>query len=152
MLFGGLNMKIKGYFPRIKDANRAIKNLKDEGYNKAFLDINDHQMDKMSIQTNNPGTENGGSYSALTLGSGEEVIDDVSKTPLMAASPMASGMGEFDEISGFRCSIEININDDDYEAVDEIISNNGGTLKDPNLNLPSRVKTIDDSSVRIPRI
>lgn len=145
-------MFIKGYFPTIKNANNAIKELKDKGHTDAVLDINDHQIDKMSIQTNNPGTENGGSYSALTLGSGEEVIDDVSKTPLMAASPMASGMSGFEEISGFRCSIEMDISDNEYEAVKEIIRKNDGTLKDPNLNLSSKVRTTNDSFINIPRV
>lgn len=140
-------MKIEGYFRSIKDAKKAEVALKKANCKNVYIDMNEHNSNNMDPRTNAPGTENGASLSALTLGSGEEVIEDFGKTPLMASSPMASGMAGFEEIANTDCRITAEVEERSIQSAKNIIEENGGTLENPFIDSQKAVKDIDIKSV-----
>jgi hypothetical protein len=136
-------MKIEAYFSGIKNANEAVQKLKNAGFNNALADINDHYVEfNNGVQPRLPGTENAPNLSSLVLSSGEH-IEDSSKKPLDAASPMVSGMGGFEEIMDVNYKVAVNIDLKDVDKAKQIISESGGDLRDPNLDLPHRLKDIN---------
>lgn len=136
-------MKIEGYFSGIKNANEAVEKLKSAGFNNSIRDINDHYVEfNNGIQARLPGTEDAPNLSSLVLNSGEH-IEDPSKRPLDAASPMVSGMGGFEEIMDVNYKVVVNIDSEDVEKAKQIIKSMGGDLRDPNLDLPHRLKDIN---------
>jgi hypothetical protein len=135
-------MKIEGFFSGIKNANEAVERLRNAGYKNSYADINEHYIVNNNVDTNFPGNENTPSLSDLVLRSGDpsEVSD---KAPLIAASPMVSGMGRFEEVMDVNYKVVTNVNDGDSTAVSKIIQDMGGTLESPNLNLPERIKDLN---------
>lgn len=134
-------MKIEGFFSTIKNANEAVERLRQAGYN-SFADINEHYTTNKNVETNFPGNENTPSLSDLVLRSGEssEVTD---KSPLIAASPMVSGMGDFEEVMDVNYKVVVNADENNEDAVSEIIKSSGGDLQSPNLNIPDRIKDLN---------
>jgi hypothetical protein len=141
-------VKIEGYFRSIKDAKKAEDALKNANCKNVYIDMNEHNPNNMDPRANAPGTENGASLSALTLGSGEEVIEDFGKTPLMASSPMASGMAGFEEIANTDCRITAEVEKSSIQGVRKIIEENNGTLENPFINPQKAVKDMDIESVQ----
>lgn len=136
-------MKIEAYFRGIKNANGAAANLKKQGFKNAIVDINDHYEEFNSVvRPILPGTENAPTLSRMILNSGP-YIEDPSKGPLNAASPMVSGMGSFEEITDVNYKLTMNVDEDKAEEAKRIINELGGDLKDPNLDLPHRLKDIN---------
>lgn len=135
-------MKIEGFFSGIKNANEAVEKLKSLGFKNAYADINEHYMPSNNVETNFPGNENTPSLSDLVLRSGEpsEVSD---KAPLIAASPMVSGMGTFEEVMDINYKVTADVSEDDTQRAGEIMKSMGGTLRSPNLNLPERIKDLN---------
>lgn len=132
-------MKLEAYFSGIKNANEAVQNLKNAGYNHAVADINDHYVEfNNGTHTVLPGTEDAPNLSSMVLSSGP-LIEDPSKRPLNVANPMVSGMGGFEEITDVNYKVIVNINEKDSENVKQIIKQMGGDFKDPNLDLPHRL-------------
>lgn len=142
-------MKIISYFENIKKANEAVSKLKKVGYN-AFVDINDHYVNHIDPGTNLAGTETGQSFSGLTLGSGEDVTDDRRLGPLLAASPMASGMGGFEEVADVNCKVIVEANGNNHETAKEILSSLGGKFDNPYINTPGSLTDIQLTDGRIP--
>jgi hypothetical protein len=134
-------MKVEGFFSGIKNANKAVEKLRQAGFNNSYADINEHYMVHNNMETNLPGSENTPSLSDLVLKSGDpsEFSD---KSPLIAASPMVSGMGRFEEVMDVNYKVVANVSDNDKENVSEIIRSMGGDLNSPNLNLPDRIKDL----------
>ena len=135
-------MKIEGFFSGIKNANEAVGKLKASGFKNAYVDINEHYMANNNVETNFAGNENTPSLSDLVLRSGDpsEMSD---KAPLIAASPMVSGMGKFEEVMDVNYKVTVNVNGTDVSAAQQIIKELGGTLESPNLNLPERIKDLN---------
>jgi hypothetical protein len=135
-------MKIEGFFSGIKNANEAVERLRNAGYKNSYADINEHYIVNNNVDTNFPGNENTPSLSDLVLRSGDpsEVSD---KAPLIAASPMVSGMGRFEEVMDVNYKVVATVNDGDSATVSKIIQDMGGTLESPNLNLPERIKDLN---------
>lgn len=132
-------MKLEAYFSGIKNANEAVQNLKNAGFNNSVVDINDHYVEfNNGTRTVLPGTENAPNLSSMILSSGPH-IEDPSKRPLDAANPMVSGMGGFEEITDVNYKVIVNINEEDSENVKQIVKQMGGDFKDPNLDLPHRL-------------
>lgn len=134
-------MKVEGFFSGIKNANKAVEKLKQAGFNNSYADINEHYMVHNNMETNFPGNENTPSLSDLVLKSGDpsEFSDNA---PLIAASPMVSGMGKFEEVMDVNYKVVANVSDNDKQSVSEIIRSMGGDLNSPNLNLPDRIKDL----------
>lgn len=126
-------MKIEGFFSNVKTANETINQLKNQGFNNATLDINDHYIYNRNIQTNLPGTSSGTSLSDLVLNSGADTLD-ISVAPLTAANPSVSGFGKIDEIADVNCKIVVEIEEKDEKKVKKVIKDMGGDLNNPNVN------------------
>ena len=136
-------MTIKGYFSEISAANNTIKELEKAGFSGAFVDINDHYINDKNVKTNLPGTSTGASLSSLVLGSGSDITNQ-GNSPLAAASPMASGMGSFDDIASINYVVSVNTNDKDTNEARKILKSGGAYLGDPNI---SGEKTISNAEV-----
>lgn len=142
-------MKVYGYFRNMKDANEAVSKLKSQGMESAYMDINDHYVNHIDPGTNLAGGEEGYSLSSLVLGSGEDVIEDRSKTPLMAASPMASGMGGFEEIADVNCKVIVETSENDAKSAEDIIKSMGGELRRPNIYAPKSLQDIKLQDIKL---
>ena len=106
-------MKIEAYFSGIKNANEAVEKLKSAGFNNSVADINDHYLEyNTGLSAVLPGDENSPTLSSLVLNSGP-YIEDPSKRPLNAASPMVSGMGGFEEIEDVNYRVIVNLDEND---------------------------------------
>lgn len=135
-------MKIEAYFTGIKNANKAVEQLKNSGFTNSVVDINDHYIDYNSgVRPILPGNEGAPNLSSMVLNSGENV-DDPSKKPLGAASPMVSGMGGFEELTDINYKVIVNLDEKDESRAKEVIGEMGGDFNDPNLDLPHRLEDI----------
>ena len=134
-------MKIEGYFSSVKTANEVVERLKSEGYKGAFVDINEH-MNNAYSERGLLGTENIASLSQAVLGEGEKV-----NSPLAAASPMASGMGGFEEIANINCKVVVEASDRNLESAKNIINSMGGTTDDPNGRIPGGLDNISEDAL-----
>lgn len=128
-------MKVEGYFANIKTANEAVAKLKEAGFDKAVVDINDHYIDDRNVETNLAGTEMSTSLSGLVLESDANGIGK-GKSPLNAASPMVSGMGGFEEIADVNCKVIVNTDERASGQAKQILREMGGDLEGPNFKKP----------------
>lgn len=138
-------MKIEGYFDSIKTANEAVAKLKSEGFEGAFVDINDHMNDAYS-QRGLVGSKEISSLSGAILGETNNIGEEGS-SPLSAASPMASGMGGFEEIANINCKVVVEAGDKNTENAKNIISDMGGTTDDPNGKMPKGLENINEDAL-----
>ncbi len=130
-------MKIEGYFPSIKAANEAIKQLQQAGYKTSYLDLKDEYEESRNTNINFAGTETGSSLSDLVLGSGGTVQEDRSKAPAAAADPMVSGMANMKEITDVNSKITVELdNKNNSKDAEKIIKKMGGTLDNPDVKKP----------------
>ncbi|QUH20430.1 hypothetical protein [Alkaliphilus sp. B6464] len=120
-------MKIEGYFDNLKNANEAVNLLKESGLNNASLDLNDNFPDR-NVERNIAGTETAPNLSNLVLGSGNLGFTDSTKAPLLAASPMVSGMAGFEEIAGYNYKVVAEISDEEVEQAKKIFHQFGGSI------------------------
>lgn len=136
-------MKIEAFFRGIKNANEVVSKLKNEGI-EAYTDINDHfQLDKNTKNSEGRLLVNP-LNSDLVLNSGAP-RGDRDKSPMLAASPMVSGMGGFEEITDINYKVVVNADDSNEGKAKEIIKSLGGSVKSPNLEIEKHVKGIDFS-------
>lgn len=133
-------MKIEGFFSNIKTANEVVSKLKSEGYNQAFVDINEHYTNAYS-ERGFLGTEDISTLSEAVLGSGNNRGQSVN-SPLAAASPMVSGMGGFEEIASINCKVVVDVGNKDDKAAKKIISDMGGELENLNPKIPKGLEKI----------
>lgn len=133
-------MKIESYFSGIKNANKAVDALKSSGFTKAFSDLNTHDILDFT-PSNDGGAVNAPSLSSLVLNS-SNALYTTEQGPLAAASPMASGMGGFEEIADVNYKVIVDVNEKDIERAKEIITSMGGELKDPNFKIPKGLDNI----------
>lgn len=134
-------MEITAYFSRIKDANQTVDALHNAGFTNAITDINDEQSD-LNRETNQPGTEtSSNSLADLVLKSGDHTVNR-DKAPLLAASPMVSGMGKFEEINSPRFRVMAEVPESQSGAVREIIREMGGNLEDPHVDMPQGLENV----------
>lgn len=135
-------MEIKAYFGDIKSANETVKKLKSAGFNNSYVDANDHYVDNRNIVTNLPGTADGKSLADLVINSGDDNMDH-DTAPLAAASPMVSGMSDFEEITDINYTLFVNTEDNDSNEAKDIIENMGGTLENPNVSITETIAKSD---------
>ncbi|ADL53503.1 hypothetical protein [Clostridium cellulovorans] len=137
-------MKVEGYFSNIKEANETVEKLNNQGFKGAFVDINDHRSSAYS-QSGTLGAEGMSSLSGAVLGK-SNITGERSSSPLVAASPMVSGMGNFEEVANVECKVVVDINDTDLQNVNNIISSMGGSTKNPNVQIPKGLENIDQDA------
>lgn len=138
-------MKIEGYFSSIKTANEAVARLKSEGFDGTFVDINEHRNNAYS-QSGVVGSEEIASLSSAVLGENNSRREG-GNSPLAAASPMASGMGGFEEIANINCKVVVEASNKDIENARNIISSMGGTTDDPNSRIPKGIENISEDAL-----
>lgn len=135
-------MKIEGFFSGIKRANEVARELRRAGFGTAYVDINDHYIFNRNVQTNNAGTTSSPSLASLVLNSGNyEKYEGMSF--MAAASPMVSGMGGFEEIADVNCKVVVEVNEETEKTAKGIIENMGGTIENPNLEVPRGLENIE---------
>ncbi|WP_123052808.1 hypothetical protein [Clostridium sp. JN-1] len=134
-------MKIEAFFRGIKNTNEVVDKLKSEGIN-AYADINDHYQLNMGVESNKGHLLSSPTNSGLVINSGLP-MEDRDKSPLLAASPMVSGMGNFEEIEDINYRVIVDTDSSSKERAEEIIKSLGGSLDDPNLNIQNHVKAVD---------
>ena len=138
-------MKIEGYFSSMKTANEAANKLNSEGFKGTFVDINEHINNAYS-QRGLVGTEDITSLSEAVLGESNNRGERVN-SPLAAASPMASGMGGFEEIANINCKVVVEADDRNIEDAKNIINSMGGTTDDPNGRIPKGLDNISEDAL-----
>lgn len=136
-------MKIEGFFDSIKTANEVVAKLKNEGFSGAFVDINEHRNNAYS-QSGLVGSKEISSLSSAVLVNG---IGEGTNSPLAAASPMASGMGGFEEIANINCKVVVEGSNEDIENAKNIINSMGGTTEDPNGKIPKGIENISEDAL-----
>jgi hypothetical protein len=138
-------VQIQCYFSGIKRANTAVDRLKQEGFTKAYSDINAHDI---ISDVGNPvgGPLNSPNMSSLVLNTSDS-LDSPEQGPLAAASPMASGMGGFEEIADVNYRVVVETDDDNVEKVENIIKNLGGELNNPNFKVPKGLDNVSFEEV-----
>lgn len=136
-------MKVEGFFDSIKTANEVVAKLKNEGFSGAFVDINEHRNNAYS-QSGLVGSKEISSLSSAVLVNG---IGEGTNSPLAAASPMASGMGGFEEIANINCKVVVEGSNEDIENAKNIINSMGGTTEDPNGKIPKGIENISEDAL-----
>lgn len=128
-------MKIEGFFRDLKTANKAVEELKSSGFGNAAADINEHFGSGGNGKRNVPGTQSGISLAGVVTDSA--LAGSATDTaPMLAASPMVSGMGGFEEIADFNCKVIVDADETEAYEARKIIERMGGTLESPNVKRP----------------
>lgn len=134
-------MKLEAFFRGIKNANEVVDKLKSEGIS-AYADINDHYELNTDVRHKEAAFLSATSNSDLVLNSGTP-SGNTAVSPMLAASPMVSGMGNFEEITDINYKVVVNAGPENKKKAEEIIKSLGGSLENPNLNIQNRIKDID---------
>lgn len=132
-------MKVKGFFSGIKNANEAVKKLKGEGFENTQVDLNEHNLNTMHRSPRVAGAGNGSSLSSLVLDT-ENYRSDDAGSAAKAASPMVSGMGNFEEIANINYKVTVETEMDNVEKAKSIIENIGGDLRNRNISIADRIE------------
>lgn len=130
-------MKLEAFFTGIKNANEVVSKLKNEGIN-AYADINDHYQLNADVRHKEEGFLSTTSNSDLVINSGTP-----DGNPMLAASPMVSGMGGFEEILDINYRVIVDTDSNKKKKAEEIIRSLGGSMESPNLNIQKHIKDID---------
>jgi len=138
-------MKIESYFSGIKNANIAVEKLKREGFTKAYSDINSHDSIN-NVVAKEGGVLNSLSLSGIVLNS-SNTLYTTEQGPLAAASPMASGMGGFDEIADVNYKVIVDVDEKDVSRAKQIIKDLGGDLENPNFKVPKGLENVSFEEV-----
>jgi hypothetical protein len=134
-------MKVEAYFSGIKNANEVVDKLKNLGIN-AYADLNDHYQVNTDVRTKEEGFLSSSSNSDLVLNSGTP-SGSTGRSPLLAASPMVSGMGGFEEIADVNYKVVISIDSVKESSVENIIESMGGSMQNPNVEVAKHLKDVD---------
>ena len=135
-------MKIECFFSGIKNANTAVQKLKNSGFNNAIVDLNDHFNISTDKEQRAIDSRHNPSLSHLIFTSGAGIDTDGSPSPLAAASPMASGMGNFEELTDVNYKVIIDVEECNIENVKQILKDCGGDLNNPNLELHKHIENV----------
>lgn len=134
-------MKIEAFFKGIKNANEVVQKLKNQGIN-AYVDINDHFQLNRNTEGSNGELLSSPTNSDLVLNAGAP-DGERDKSPMLAASPMVSGMGGFEEIADVNYKIIIDTDSKNKEKVEGAIKALGGSMRSPNFNVAKHVEDIN---------
>ena len=120
-------MKIRANFGKMLDAQDAVRALRSLGYKGVHLDMIDKTYNEASEELIAEDTSSAIDLSALVLNMDLHSYD-IDKAPLLAADPMASGVGSFREIAGSSTHLVANIEDTKADEVKSIIRDYGGII------------------------
>lgn len=134
-------MKIECFFQGFKNANGAVEELKSVGFSNAYSDINDH-LTETNASEDVPGTRSAPRLSSLVLGEGS-----ADAGPLLAASPMVSGMGGFEEIADINCRVVVETSDNDAHKALDILRKFGGEFNSPNFEIPRGLESLSEDDI-----
>lgn len=134
-------MKLEVFFKGIKNANEAVNKLASEGIN-AYADINDHYQINTDVRKKEYSFLPTSSNSDLVINSGTTSGNE-ERSPMLAASPMVSGMGGFEEIADINYKVIIDAGPDSRRKAEEIIESLGGSLENPNLDIQNHIKDVN---------
>lgn len=130
-------MKIEGYFSNLKDAKATVAKLEEAGLTNSSVDMNEDAGYNNNGHMDRAGSEDALNLSSLVLASGNAVGGgDAGASPLLAASPMVSGMGGFEEVMDINCKVTVEAEGNEANTAKEIISSMGGTVENPNIETP----------------
>lgn len=134
-------MKFEAFFSGIKNANEVVDKLRIAGIN-AYVDINDHYQINTDVRKKEYTFLPTSSNSDLVINSGTTSGNE-DKSPMLAASPMVSGMGDFEEIEDINYKVIVDTNPNDRKKVEKIIKSLGGSMESPNLDIQNHIKDVD---------
>lgn len=138
-------MKFEAFFSGIKNANEVVNKLKSEGIN-AYTDINDHYEVNTDVRTKDVAFLSTSSNADLVLNSGTP-SENTDSSPMLAASPMVSGMGGFEEIADVNYKVIVDTDSNNKNKALDIIKSLGGSMESPNVDIPNHIKDVDLSKV-----
>lgn len=118
--------KLDVVFERMIDGRKAVEELKKMGY-RAHLDMIDNYVNEYSEEINFAGSRNSPSLSALVLKSDGHILN-IDKGPLVASSPLVSGVGAYMESIGTSIRLIVNVDDSKIEEVKSILRSGGGNV------------------------
>jgi len=118
-------MKIKALFSGIKAANEAVSKLKQSGFDKAFVDIN-----------NNYFYEELANSTSISGFATESVTNDMHKRadPLASVNLEGNGMDKIEEITDLHYKVIVETSEENKDKLIEIIKDMGGDFNSPNVN------------------
>lgn len=120
--------KVEVCFKNMLNARKAVGALKKMGYKDAHLDAMDNFFTEYSEEINSAGSENGSSLSSLVLNSGR-TVDDIGKASLIAANPMVSGIGTFEQIAdNLKVRLIVNVDEEKVDSVRQTLREYGASM------------------------
>jgi hypothetical protein len=134
-------MKFESFFSGIKAANDAVEKLKAQGFD-AYVDLNDHYQINTDVNTKDFSFLSTTSNADLVLNSGTP-SGSSGRSPLLAASPMVSGMGSFEEIADINYKVLVDVPQNKKSNAESIITSLGGTMQSPNVEIEKHVKDVN---------
>lgn len=114
-------------FGNMIDARKTVEKLRNMGFKDACLDVVDRFTDEFAGEINIAGSENGVSLSALVMKSAGHLFN-VSKAPMLAADPMASGLGVYEEIGDFNTRLRVSVDDTKIDDVKKLLIESGARV------------------------
>ena len=130
-------MRIEIYYNGIKNANNAMKKLKNAGFRNTAVDLNDNYID---LYNSNSGLGSGINFSNIINSEGS--VRNSSQKVLDSGSPMLGGFGNSREIEDTNYKVIINSDLLDSQKLKEIIRETGGQIKN---SIPT---TINNSNLQ----
>jgi hypothetical protein len=121
-------MKIEAFFSGIKNANEAVQTLRNAGFSKSFSDLNESARFGGNLYPVHSGAYNAPSLSNLVMNS-DYAVYNPEKGPLMAASPMVSGMGSTGEMQSANYKVVVETDDANIANAEQIIRSMGGQIR-----------------------
>ncbi|MCX7710033.1 MAG: hypothetical protein N2484_09295 [Clostridia bacterium] len=118
--------KIHASFSRMIDAKKALDTIKDKGLGNGYLDAVDGFFEEYSEEINFAGTQAAPSLSGLVLRSRGNIVN-IDKAPLVAANPMVSGMGTYQDLAdSVKARLTLTIDDANEKEVKALLQEMGG--------------------------
>ena len=118
-------MKIEAFFSGIKAADEAVSKLKQSGFNKAFVDINNPYF--------NEELANATSISSLAT---ESITNDVYRRNQLrdTSNPEFSNIDKVGEKHTMHYKVIVETNKENKDKLKQIIKDMGGNFNTPNVN------------------
>jgi hypothetical protein len=118
-------MKTEAFFRGIKSANEAVSKLKQSGFDKAFIDMNNNYFHEELA--------NSTSISGFAT---EWITNDVDKRTdqRFSVNPTINGIDKVEEISDMHYKVIVETSEENKDRLKQIIKDMGGYFDSPNIN------------------
>ncbi|MCC9295850.1 hypothetical protein ACFHWD_15285 [Clostridium sp. MT-14] len=117
-------MRIEIYYNGIKNANDAVKKLKNAGFQNAIVDLNDNYID---LYNANSDLEPDINFSNVI--NSDRFSRNSSQKVRTSGSPLLGGYGNSREIENTNYKVVINSDSFDSQKLKEILRETGGQIK-----------------------